>query len=254
MNNKIIHAKEQFFLNANGLLDEKSSTNPKSFWTLVKSIMGRSRSTTIPPLIDSISDELVTDDLSKANLLNRHFCSISSVNDRNINVPDLPSKTQQSLDIDEITVAEIKDILDSLKLGKASGNDGISHHMLKFSSRTVSYPLSIIFNKSIRTQKFPSCWKLASVLAFYKKGDKTSPVNYRPIALLSCLGKVFERVIFKHIHNYLLENRLLYKYQSGFMPGHSTYHQLIEIYHKICLSLEKRGSFLYCVLRHIESI
>ena len=55
---------------------------------------------------------------------------------------------------------------------------------------------------------------------------------------LSCVGKVFERIVFKYIYNYMLEHKLLYKCQSGFVSGHSTSHQLIELYHKICIALE----------------
>jgi hypothetical protein len=45
--------------------------------------------------------------------------------------------------------------------------------------------------------------------------------------------------------NFLLDNSLIYKYQSGFMRGHSTAHQLIEIYHNICLSFENR-EIVFC--------
>jgi hypothetical protein len=38
-------------------------------------------------------------------------------------------------------------------------------------------------------------------------------------------------VVFKYIYNYMLEHKLLYKFQSGFVSGHSTSHQLIELYH-----------------------
>jgi hypothetical protein len=91
-------------------------------------------------------------------------------------------------------------------------------------------------NHSLRISKYPSCWKIANVLSLFKKGDKSIASNYRPIALLSCVGKVFERIVFKYIYNYMLEHKLLYKFQSGFVSGHSTSHQLIELYHKICIA------------------
>ena len=59
----------------------------------------------------------------------------------------------------------------------------------------------------------------------------------RPISLISYIGKPFERVVFKHVHNYLLSNSLIYKYQPGFLPGHSTVHHLIVV-HQTCLALE----------------
>ena len=56
--------------------------------------------------------------------------------------------------------------------------------------------------------------------------------------LTSNVGKSFERIVFKHMYNHILENKLLYKYYSGFLPGHSTVHHLIELVHNTCLSLE----------------
>jgi hypothetical protein len=44
----------------------------------------------------------------------------------------------------------------------------------------------------------------------------------------------------KHVFNHLLENKLLYKFQSGFITGHSKSHQLIELYHRILLALEAK--------------
>ena len=51
---------------------------------------------------------------------------------------------------------------------------------------------------------------------------------------------MLEKIIFKHVFNHLLGNKLLYKFQSGFIPGHSTSHQLIELYHTILLALEAK--------------
>ena len=49
-----------------------------------------------------------------------------------------------------------------------------------------------------------------------------------------------ERVVFKSLYNHLHSNNLLYKYQSGFVPGHSTTFQLIDIYHHICQSFDTK--------------
>jgi hypothetical protein len=73
----IIHAKEQFYLNANGLLDEKSN-NPKAFWSLVKLIIGSCLSMVIPPLISPVNNDTVVNESDNANALNNYFCSISS--------------------------------------------------------------------------------------------------------------------------------------------------------------------------------
>jgi hypothetical protein len=40
-------------------------------------------------------------------------------------------------------------------------------------------------------------------------------------------SKVCERIIFKDVFNHLISNNLLNRFQSGFVPGHSTVHQLI---------------------------
>jgi hypothetical protein len=64
-------------------------------------------------------------------------------------------------------------------------------------------------------------WKNAHVTAILTKGDTSLPSNYRQISLISCVGKVMERIIYKHVYNHLMQNKLIYQYQSGFLPKHS---------------------------------
>jgi hypothetical protein len=52
-------------------------------------------------------------------------------------------------------------------------------------------------------------------MPLFKKAEKSLISNYRPISLLSAVGKVFERIVFKEVFNHLISNNLLYKFQSG---------------------------------------
>ena len=61
----------------------------------------------------------------------------------------------------------------------------------------VSKPLCILMNRSFDEGIFPDTWKLANVIPIFKKGDKSQPCNYRPVALLSCIGKLQERTVLK---------------------------------------------------------
>ena len=63
---------------------------------------------------------------------------------------------------------------------------------------------------------FPDLLKISKVLPLYKKDDPVNFSNYRPISLLPSISKIFEKVIFKQLADYLEENNLMYKYQYGF--------------------------------------
>jgi hypothetical protein len=81
-----------------------------------------------------------------------------------------------------------------------------------------------------------------------KKDSKSEVTNYRPILLLSCLGKVMERCMFKHVFNYFNKNNLLTHLQSGFTPGDSTVCQLADSYNTFCSALDnsKEVRVIFC--------
>jgi hypothetical protein len=101
--------------------------------------------------------------------------------------------------------------------------------MLKSTSETICIPLAIIFNFSLQKGIFPSTWKIVRVMPAFKEDDKSSRSNYRPISLLSCIGKVMERAVYNYTYNFIFEHSPLYAYQSGFIRGHSIVYQLLEM-------------------------
>ena len=106
---------------------------------------------------------------AKVNLLNQYFCSSTSINDSNREPPNVVPRTNAILSNIDMNIQDVKNIVQTLQIGKACGDDGISHQMLKATSETICLPPSILFRYSLRTCKFPSEWKLARVMPSFKQ-------------------------------------------------------------------------------------
>ena len=104
--------------------------------------------------------------------------------------------------------------------------------MLKLCATSISKPLHILFNNSVISECFPNEWKKANVIPVHKKGDKQITTNYRPVSLLPICRKIFEKIIFSSLFEYLEDNKLFNCNQSGSRSGDSCVHQLPSITHE----------------------
>ena len=137
-----------------------------------------------------------------------------------------------------VTEQDVKDAILNLKKNKATGPDLIHNKLLIKAVNIISRPLSNYFNRCMDESKYPTLWKEAYVTPVHKKGDRELCSNYRPISLLSCVGKVFERCLHKHIYNFFTDNNLITEAQSGFRSGDSTINQLLSIYNSMCANFD----------------
>ena len=80
--------------------------------------------------------------------------------------------------------------------------------MIKICKESVTIPLKIIFEESLKKGIFPDIWKKGNIVPAHKKEDKTLLINYCPISLLPIFGKIFERVIYNSLFNYFLRIKL----------------------------------------------
>jgi hypothetical protein len=154
----------------------------------------------------------------------------------------LPQHGPSNVVIDHITTSpdEVYDLLKCIDTSKATGPDGISPRMLREAAPAIAEPLSNLFNLSLLNHKVPTAWKRANVVPIHKKNSRNIVDNYRPISLLSCVGKLMERIIFKHLFNHVRDNKILSEFQSGFVPGDSTVNQLVQLYHLFSEALDQK--------------
>ena len=105
----------------------------------------------------------------------------------------------------------------------------MSISMLQKSPIAVMRALVMIFSASISSGIFSDDWKYAIVTPVYKRGDVYDPNNYRLIALLPTISKLFEKLINEQLQDYLVANNTLNESQHGFRHGRSCQTALLRL-------------------------
>ena len=115
-----------------------------------------------------------------------------------------------------------------LNKSKGAGLDGISSRLILDCADLIAPHISIIFNSFLANGIFPDDWKSARVTPLFKHCERSDIDNYRPISVISIIGKVFERIIYNQLFAYLSDHNILSRHQSGFRALHSTVTDLLE--------------------------
>ena len=74
---------------------------------------------------------------------------------------------------------------------------------------------------SIQSGIFADSWKIARVAPIFKSGSTEDRSNYRPISVLPVVSRLFEKLIYDQLYEYLDSNKHLFKDQYGFRNLHS---------------------------------
>jgi len=147
----------------------------------------------------------------------------------------------------DINLGEIETAIDDLKLNKAAGIDGIGNEILKKSKVVIAPMLCVLFNKILENEIFPQEWCKAIIVPVYKNGDKDDPHNYRGISLLSCISKVFTKILNNRLVTWATNNNILSDVQAGFRKGKSTVDHIFVLQTLVSKYLSKRKGRFYSV-------
>lgn len=135
-------------------------------------------------------------------------------------------------DTPRVTLEELTRAANSLRSNISPGIDGITNEALKLLVRRQPQILLQTYNKCMEEGRFPCQWK-RSRLVLIKKGDKPprEPSSYRPLCLLDCTGKLYEKIIDNRLRDILESNNSngLSENQFGFRRGRSTLDALTEV-------------------------
>jgi hypothetical protein len=208
----------------------------KQWWKAYKRATGGTMSQ-MGPLSDD-QGNLIIGSQEKANLLNSFFASQTKIQPNSATLPRVNDVATNEIEPMIVLPEEVYGILQRLNPEKATGSDGIGNRILREAALPISQPLAELMNFCLSLSTFPSIWKKAQVVPLFKKGDPHLTTNYRPISLLPCLSKVFEKILFDHIFAHVKANNILIPNQSGFIPGDSTANQLLTVCHNLARHLD----------------
>ena len=161
----------------------------------------------------------------KVQMFNTHFHSIYQQSTLSIlDTFDFPHPT---FNLPPISCCEenVYSLLNSLDPCKAAGIDDISPKVLKSCASSLCRPICFLFLSCLMACRIPQEWKTHLISPIPKSGDPANVANYRPIALLCSISKIFEKLIFDSVldHTY----HLISKNQFGFVRGRFCQQQLL---------------------------
>ncbi len=167
----------------------------------------------------------------KADLFARHleetFQPLSrQTADENVN----PMNRSDELEIQPVTLQELKGEIKNLNMRKAPGYDLITGQIIKELPNKAIRKLLHIINAVFRLRYVPRQWKVAEVIMILKPNKKCNDKkSFRPISILPTISKIFEKLLLKRMKPILVDRNLIPAHQFGFRENHSTVDQVHRI-------------------------
>jgi len=212
---KYKHLSKQCYKNFISSTEETFCANPSKFWDFVrKNKTGQSipRTVTLNGIIRKNNNEAV-------NFFSNHFNSVYSRSNVNYKT-ELPQSFTHDLPSNcSFDISDVEKGLSRLKGNNSIGPDGISGDFLFSIRSSICFPLWLLFRKSLDSRSYPEILKLSSITPIFKSGDISNVANYRPITIISHIGKLFESLVLSSIQAAV--NQIIIDEQHGFRPNWS---------------------------------
>lgn len=227
--------------------------NSRNLWNVINDIIGNKpkKKDEITYIVNS-HNQKVYDSTDISNLMNSFFCNIGTELSDKIQTPPnsylvLPNINPKTIFISPTTSHEIYNIIEKMKL-KNGGVDSIHMKVIKKLANYIVDPIVHIINTSIEKSIWPDSLKCADIKPIFKSKNSHVISNYRPISLISNIAKIFEKVLYYRILDFVKKSKLLSKKQFGFLKNVGTKDALNYItnliYEKLDKSLPIAVSFL----------
>ena len=154
-------------------------------------------------------------------------------------IAELPTKPFR------FTINDLRRSIYRLKTKTSSGPEKVSNKLIKTIPLSHYCFLLQTFNAFLLTNTYPPHWKLSKMILLPKDNSAILSVNQtRPISLMPCLGKVYERCFLIYLLAWMTDNAILPAEQSGFRAHHSTTTRFVQFLQHLSTGLQQHTASL----------
>ena len=151
----------------------------------------------------------------------------------------------------DILECEVKWVLGSITMNKASGGDGIPAELFQILKDDAVKVLHSICKQIWKTQQWPQDWKRLVFIPIPKKGNAKECSNYQTTALISYATKVILKILQAILQQYM--NRELPDVQAGFRKGRGTRDQIVNTHRIKNKVRELQGNIYLCFIDYAKA-
>ena len=223
---------------------DKNSDNLRNTWRGIKSIINISSKSGTPSTL-LVQNQLISDPKQIANEFNTYFSKVAENLQSKIHTQGqdfrkyMDNPNEHTVFLAPTSPLEVLNIITLNIRNKATGPQSIPFTILHLIKNIIAQPLSDILNLSFQTGIYIDQLKISRVTPVFKeKGSNLSTENHRPISLLSNINKIFEKIMYKRIYEFLEKHNIIYPNQFGFRLFHSTIHALTHMTEFIRTSID----------------
>ena len=230
--------------------EAKNSDDRRATWEIINKAFGKNKKKRVYPekvLMGDSSDPTFSESPKDiANVLNDHFTSIAESLAKNLDSTNskfsdfMGPENKSSMYLTFIEIHEILEEIKKICIKKAKGYVEIYPKLIKWAADLFAPIFQIIFNKCIQLGYYPDAMKIGQVAPLFKKGEKNTKTNYRPITVLTQFNQIFEHLLSKRYLNFFEKFDIITKKQFGFLKKHCTEHAILDLKEYIMSKLDNK--------------
>lgn len=217
------------------------NTSPSQIWSFLKKINNKNYESKKVPLSSDLIEKLL-DHFAPSYVEN--FITNKNTSNSDAFVPE--NILEQKFTLTELDFA-LNDIQST-----APGLDSFTYTIIKNCPKNAKLFLLNIYNDWWLKGRYIDQFKAIIICLILKPNqDGNSPSSYRPISLMSCLAKTFERMIKARLEWYLEHKSLLPKTQYGFRRGQGTIDAVSQLVMDVQSALSN-NAYVACIFLDLK--